>query len=468
MALLAHVMVRGAGGSPKAADLAAFASGVVMGSMELTWQVAIWLACDAPLQMGVAVALFGAWRGLQAAPGRDKLGWYLLMHLGLLVGFFSKNAIAWIIPGLAVITWLAWERRWRELARWEWWSGLLLQMGCIVIWIMAVASGPQGAENLRIFFVENLVGRFLPWFQGLKDYNGGHANWPGKYLVELPAYLLPWLFLAVAAAVRGRTACVVASPMRSAWRFALCIIIPNLLLLSVASTGRGIYLAPVLCGFAVLIGLWASEQLDSDNALDRHALTASGLLLSVVGLAMLPGAAIASWMMGFPVIGEVWVLLAACSAVGLVKTLVLIAHIRARRRADILREMLVTLVVVVTLGGLAAPRLIDAWQDLSGVARMAVRHAAMGRFILYDPDETTIAALDYHAGLTPPYGGEMKVVGDFDCRALRKMPGKNADYANAVKDMAGKGWHLIERFDIPFGRRYAVFSTRPPSVDQAP
>ncbi len=44
------------------------------------------------------------------------------------------------------------------------------------------------------------------------------------------------------------------------WRFAICAIVPFLLLLTFAATARDIYSAPFLLGFGLLIALWLSSS----------------------------------------------------------------------------------------------------------------------------------------------------------------------------------------------------------------
>jgi 4-amino-4-deoxy-L-arabinose transferase-like glycosyltransferase len=467
LALLARSMVLARSASLDAANLAALAAGVTYGTMELTWQVSVWLASDAPLLMGVAVALLGAWRGANAAPGRAKLGWYTLMHLGMLAGFMSKNVVGWIVPGLALGAWLAWEWRWREVLRWELWAGLPVQLAVIGWWSWSVWTGPDGHEHLRIFYVENLVGRFFPQYKGTKDYNSGHANWPGKYLFELPAYVMPWLVLAAAAVRRAWSGCRVATAERAGWRFAICVIVPTLLLLSAASTGRGIYLAPLMGGFALLIGLWAAEQSEKGmpGRFDRFALAFTALLLAGLAAILLPAAAVANAVAKLGIDSDVWIALGCCTVLGVMKLLVISTHLRRGNRPEVVRETLITLVALWCLAMIAAPRLVDRWQDLAPVARMAAQHGP--GLALYDPDETTIATVEYHTGIIAPViaeGDDAKWLAKPGIHALRKMPGKDGAYREIMDDMAKRGWQVSERIDIPFGRRYAIFVPRPPST----
>src|SRR3974390_1973622 len=80
----------------------------------LSYQVAIWLATDAPLLAAASVALLGAYLGFYAATRPERLRGYLLMHTALGLGFLSKSAVAWMVPALTILTLSIWEKRWRE------------------------------------------------------------------------------------------------------------------------------------------------------------------------------------------------------------------------------------------------------------------------------------------------------------------------------------------------------------------
>ena len=265
---------------------AAVASAAALATFLLSYQVLVWLATDAPLLAAVSVALYGAYGGFYAERSADRLRGYTLMHAALAVGFLSKSAVAWMVPALALLVLVVWERRWRELARWELYAGLVLQALVILTWVAAVYRGPDGALHLKVFFWNNLAGRFahVEAPQGLQ-YAAGHRNSPGKYLLELPLYLWPWTLLAAAALRRAwqalRAGAAGATEMRPV-RFALATALPSLALLSVAATARNIYLAPALPGFALLLGWWAS--LGSHDRWDVRALRGTAYLLLIAML----------------------------------------------------------------------------------------------------------------------------------------------------------------------------------------
>jgi len=197
---------------------------ITVGSIFLLFRVQIWLATDAPLVAATAAGLLGAWRGLHADTPRERLVGYLLFNLGLAAAFFSKNVFGWLVPAAAFLGSVIWERRWIELRRWQLYAGFALQLALIAPWILAVLRHDDGVRLLRIFLVDNSLGRLLP-IATEEQYQLGHRNHLGKYLQELPYYLLPWTFACIAAARSAyKQFRNVPATERSALRFAVLAI----------------------------------------------------------------------------------------------------------------------------------------------------------------------------------------------------------------------------------------------------
>lgn len=491
-ALVAAAAVFTLAASMGGADLGLIAT-LVAASALLSFRVSVWLAPDAALLAGVAVALLGAWRGLEAPGGRLKFAWYTLMHAGAAWGFFAKSAVGWAVPLLAYGTLIVWERRWRELRRPELWAGLVLQLLVIGAWIAAVLREPSAAADLRGLFWNNLAGRFaaVPTHGGI-DYATGHANFPGKYLVELPVYLLPWTALAVAGlwramtAVRGRTP----APAATAWRFAVAASVPWLLLLSVAVTARDVYAAPSLIGFALLIALRLGE------APARTALRAT--LWTVLGLGVL------LWLAGALLV------LAGDGGYGgssaLLTIAVALAFTLYRGRLALRSGSAVSAVLccyggyaaVLTIWGLAFFPRIDAWQDLASVAAQVSRDVGPRPLGLLAPDETTIAMMDHRLSrdvVVTPAGADAGALAAAasrwfathgpQARLLVKLPGSapgaltqwiaartgrrlwsDDDGPAAVLERARVAW-IVSRYALPQGRRFAVLAGTGAPADAA-
>ena len=163
-----------------------------------------------------------------------------------------------MVPALTLLTLVVWERRWRELLRWELYAGLAIQAALIFTWVWFVYAGPDGAAHLKVFFWNNLAGRFAHVdAPDALQYAAAHRNSPGKYLIELPVYLWPWV-LPVIAAVRAAWQRGAPPGKRgSPSSVRIATFVPTLAVLSLAATARNIYLAPALPGIALLLGWWA-------------------------------------------------------------------------------------------------------------------------------------------------------------------------------------------------------------------
>ena len=272
-----------------AGSLAGLVAAAAVSTFLLSYQVAIWLATDAPLLASGSIALLGAYQGFYAADTRERLRGYLLMHAALGLGFLGKSAVAWMVPAMAVITLVVWERRWRELLRWELYVGLLLQAAMILTWIWFVYTGTDGRAHLKVFFWNNLVGRFTRVDAPNEiQYAAAHRNFPGKYLIELPLYLAPWTFLVIAALRRAWRRRGASFDDYRPVRFAIAASLPPLVILSVAATARNVYFAPALPGVALLLAWWSREIAASAERWDIRALRVTAALL-ILGVLVFAG-----------------------------------------------------------------------------------------------------------------------------------------------------------------------------------
>jgi len=402
-----------------------FAGGVAAAAIStflLSYQAAIWLATDAPLLAAVSIALLGAYAGFYAMTSAERLRGYTLMHAALGIGFLSKSAAAWMVPALTVLTLVLWERRWRELLRWELYVGLLLQAVMILTWVWFVYAGTDGPAHLKVFFWNNLIGRFTRLDAPSElQYAAAHRNSPGKYLIELPLYLFPWTFAVAAAARRAWVERNSGESGRGggdrAVRFAFASSVPALVLLSFAATARNVYLAPALPGVALLLAWWAQRLLSDRDRWDVLAVraTAGWLLLAVIAAIGAVSLIAADASSAMPASSEFFMI----SAIGLSAATAL--AIRAWRSARLDGQRALWSLLLAYCALLVGPasqvyRQVDAWQDLAAIAAAIGRDAAAKPLILFAPDETTRAIIDMYArdrvGLIP---------GPVDARAILRL-----------------------------------------------
>jgi 4-amino-4-deoxy-L-arabinose transferase-like glycosyltransferase len=469
--------------SRSAGRFAGLVAAACMSTFLLSYQVAIWLATDAPLLASVSVALLGAYVGFYATAGKERLRGYLLMHAALAVGFLSKSAVAWMVPAMAILTLSIWERRWRELLRWELYAGLLLQAAIILPWVWFVYRGDDGPQHLKTFFWNNLVGRFAavdapPDLQ----YAAAHRNSPGKYLIELPMYLFPWTLLVIAAARRAWRQRQSSRHDNRAVRFAIAASLPPLVLLSLAATARNIYFAPALPGVALLIAWWAREILPGPDRWDVRALRATAALL-LFGVAVFAVALILVGADSGSDISRHWTFI-AIAGLGLLAAAFFSARAWAAAGDQVVYSQWALLLAYCAL--LIGPasqlyRQVDAWQDLAKIGR-AVERAAAGRpLILLAPDETTRAVIDMYArtavGSIP---GPLDAAGiervhtaaaaaapdSLFLVQLSKLAQPGLPWRARPQEAALPAWieaanlQPIETYSVPYGRRYALLRFR--------
>jgi 4-amino-4-deoxy-L-arabinose transferase-like glycosyltransferase len=470
--------------------VAAIIAALVAGTAITAFRVQIWLAPDACLLAGTSVALLGAYLGLKAKPGRSKLFGYTLMHVGAAAGFMAKSAPGWLVPAVALVAMILWERRWSELLRWELYAGLLAQVILIGPWVYEVSQTDGGHDALRALFWHNVVGRFTKVGGPVAlDYTTGHKNTPGKYLIELPVYLLPWTLLAAAALRRAWDRVRVDADRATPWRFAICAIVPFLALLSIAATARDIYAAPVLPMFGILIALWLSELVvggrqPSLTRFDRLAVLGTHLLVAVIAVAF----AVALTILALAAPGASGINYAINAVVVLAVGVIALLFARNMHLSgDTLRGLSWTYtgyVAVLTLGGLAIFPTVDRWQDLPSLAKGIHEDARNGPLALLDPDETTIAIMDHRfrtrfkeltttddAAAGTAVAGWFRAAGN-QAHVLIKLPGRTPGDVSrllgrihSVPDpddgLAGTLVRegvatIVRKYELPEGRRYAL------------
>lgn len=471
-----------------AGAVAGMAAAAAISTFLLSYQVAIWLATDAPLVAAVSVALLGLYIGFYAADRRERLGGYTLMHAALALGFLAKSAAAWMVPALAFATLLVWERRWRELLRWEFYVGAVIQAIVISIWVWLVYTGADGVSHIKVFFWDNLVGRFTEVGAPAKlEYTAGHRNTPGKYLIELPLYLWPWTLLVVAA-VRSAWRLRRCAPERMrAVRFAIACFVPTLALLSLAATARNIYLAPALPGAALLLGWWAGVGIDAHDPWDAGALRATAILV-MIG-AVLAAAALS--LIGF----DAWNSIASRTAfvaigglgIGAAAYLAVRAWAGAKRGRfrGTLAALLAAYCLLLIGPASQAYRQVDRWHDLGSIGRALKRDLGTAPLVLIAPDETTRAWVDLYtrtAVTRIPLPSQPSTLGPLrailsrapDSRFVVQLPGR--DWSPRILALAAKlGIHhaapaanapppwlaaahlaVVANYALPYGRRYAL------------
>jgi 4-amino-4-deoxy-L-arabinose transferase-like glycosyltransferase len=359
--------------------------------------------------------------------------------------------------------------------------GLLIQAALILTWVWFVYRGNDGAEHLKVFFWNNLVGRFAavdapPDLQ----YAAAHRNSPGKYLIELPLYLFPWTLLVIAAARRAWRRRASLQDNRAV-RFALAASLPPLLLLSLAATARNIYLAPALPGFALLVGWWARDILPGPDTWDVRALRATAAML-LLGVAVFAAAlAVLGADAGSTIPGAAIYVAVSLAGLSAAAILAIRAWAAAREHAVHAQWALLLAYCALLIGPASQVyRRVDAWQDLAKVGRAVERDAAGRPLVLLAPDETTRAIIDMYARPSVErIAGPLDAAGIDRIRSaaaaapmslfLVQLPSqspqlpwrKRSPQADLPPAWEAAKIQMAKSYSLPNGRRYALLQVTP-------
>lgn len=464
---------------------AALIAALACGTFGLVLQVQIWLATDAPLLGMTAVALLSAWRLAHAATLRQRLGWSVLLGVALAGAALAKNGFGLLVPVLTIVTWLAWERRLRELLRWPWWAaagGCALLIG---VWLIALAHRRGGSEMLRALLWDNLVARFLPVQSGAA-YDLGHKSSHWKFLL-LPVYALPWTFAVVGAGRWSAHASGNVTKSTSAVRYCIASVVPACVVLLLSGTARDVYFAPSLLCVPVLLALWLTMRLGAFAGFERTALRLTRHTFLAFAILFAGAAALLLGAIGIHSISAV--------AIVVVIAFVLVGTaLSPRWNADPAHGLATAaglFLAALAALELVAFQIIDRTENLDALFATAGPQLSKARVAVYCSDETTRATLDYVLGLRPPQicarEGAQQLLQEHEDqqflvllarpRSAQSMselfPGvqmpasksKHRRIPQRVSDLVSLGLQRVACWSVPGGRKYALYG-RSPTLQQ--
>lgn len=241
----------------------AILSGLILaGSFQYVSQGRIGLV-DMTLTFFEALALYSFFwwfsREGDAAAVRSRRALHYLLAIAMGLGVLAKGPVGAIIPGAAIIVFLAWERRWRTL-------GDILKPGPLIVgaalaasWYVACLVGRQysflqlqlGSENFGRFF--GSLGAMAPWYY-LQPI----------LLNSVPLSLLAPIAVVVALVARGAPGSEPDSgPDRAAQaaKFLAIFWIVTVVFFNFAAYKRRDYLLPLWPPSAVLLAWWVTMRL---------------------------------------------------------------------------------------------------------------------------------------------------------------------------------------------------------------
>lgn len=218
------------------------ASAAVYLSFTLVFAIGVFSVLDSMLALFLTAAMVAFHGALQAASGRQRCMRYALFGCCCGLAFLTKGFVALAVPAVALVPFMIWSGRLRELLLWGW-IALLSALLVATPWALAVHA--REPDYWHYFFWEEHIKRFAA------D-NAQHKAPLWYFVPVLLAGAMPWT-PALALALRGLRR---RSPaIRATTIYLLCWVIFPFLFFSIAKGKLGTYILPCFAPLAALLAL---------------------------------------------------------------------------------------------------------------------------------------------------------------------------------------------------------------------
>ncbi len=94
-----------------------------------------------------------------------KFGWIILCAVASAFGILAKGPVAIALPGLAILCWALWQKKWKMMYHWQLFVAALIMLAIAAPWYVLVHNATDGAWT-KGFFLEHNVGRFSEPMEG--------------------------------------------------------------------------------------------------------------------------------------------------------------------------------------------------------------------------------------------------------------------------------------------------------------
>lgn len=257
--------------------------------------VGVFAVLDPLLSLFVTAAMVSFYLAHRTSGRRRRL---LLSSFGALcgLGFLAKGLVGVVVPAVAIVPFLLWQRRGRELLT-DFWLPALCALLVVAPWALLIHAREPDFWH-QFFWVEH-VQRFV---------EAGNLQHERPLWFLLPYLLvgsLPWVLLLPAA--RGLD---LADPLT---RFSLCWLVFPFLLFSSSSGKIGTYVLPCFAPVAVLTSLVVT----GDYAGSERAFRRAARIMAWIAAALALGVALLQIAPIIPALlyddGESWKWILACT-----------------------------------------------------------------------------------------------------------------------------------------------------------
>jgi 4-amino-4-deoxy-L-arabinose transferase-like glycosyltransferase len=207
---------------------------------------------------------------LAEARPQHRRRYLLLMYAAAGLGVLTKGPVAIVLPAIAFLVYLVWQRRLRELPRMSLVSGTLIVLAIVAPWY-AMVYAEHGWGYIREFFISENIGRY-------SETVGEQSRPFYFYAPVLFTELFPWSLFVPAALW---TAWKYPTPLS---RLLLAWIAAIVLVFTFSSTKQDLYIFPVVAALAALIAGVLERAFE--GLAETRAVSRTWPILAIVMLAM--------------------------------------------------------------------------------------------------------------------------------------------------------------------------------------
>ena len=235
-ALMIGLLIRRASGSAVSGIMAP----LIFLTCFLVVGTGVFSVLDGMLAMFLTMAMTAFYFACEAPRGSWKeKGLLALFGICCGLAFLTKGFLAFAVPVVAIVPYLLWAGRWRDLLRM---AAIPMAAAVLVSLPWAVAVHLKAPDYWNYFFWQEHVKRFMA-----EDAQHKASFW--TYFAAFPVAALPWSVL-IPASVPGMDRSRTGSPL---FRYALCWFVFPFLFFSAASGKLLTYILPCFPPFAILL-----------------------------------------------------------------------------------------------------------------------------------------------------------------------------------------------------------------------
>lgn len=195
--------------------------------------------------------------------------WLLISAVGFGLGILAKGPVALALPGLALLCWLIWQRKWKDIFHWHILVAAIVILAVGVPWYVMVHEATDGAWT-RGFFLEHNVGRFSEPMEG-----------HGGLFIIVPLFVL--LGLLPASVFIGESVKDFRNKYsKSFLQLAFCVMISFVVFYSVSGTKLPNYPMPCYSFVAIVLGYYIALAVNRETRTKTYPF----IILLVINLAL--------------------------------------------------------------------------------------------------------------------------------------------------------------------------------------